>query len=103
MRIGDSINTFLKAAIAVGCIYALWTWQFDESKNGDNSAYAESACVDEINASFAVNVVNVYAVEKTARGFVVRASATLPKGTPAKIYCVTNEFGRVEDVRLLER
>jgi hypothetical protein len=103
MRIGDSINTFLTAAIAVGCIYALWTWQFDESKNGDNSEYAESACVDEINASFAVNAVNVYAVEETARGFVVRASVTMSKGTSARIYCVTNEFGRVEDVRVLER
>ena len=103
MRIGDSINTFLTAAIAVGCIYALWTWQFDESENGNNSAYAESACVDEIGARFAATVVNVYAVEETARGFVVRASATLSKGTSARIYCVTNEFGRVEDVRLLER
>ena len=103
MRISDSINTFLTAAIAVGCVYALWTWQFDESKNGDNSAYAESACVDEINASFAVNAVNVYAVEETARGFVVRASVMMSKGTNAKIYCVTNEFGRVEDVRVLER
>ncbi len=103
MRIADSINTFLTAAIAVGCIYALWIWQFDESKNGDNSAYAESACVDEIDARFAATVVNVYEVEETARGFVVRASATMPNGKSARIYCVTNEFGRVEDVRTLER
>ncbi len=103
MRIGDSINTILKAAILVGLIYALWTWQFDESKNDDNSAYAESACVDEIDDRFAATVVNVYVVEETAKGFVVRASVTLPKGSSAKVYCVTNEFGRVEDVRILER
>ena len=103
MKIGDSINTLLMAAIAIGCLYALWTWQFDDSPNDDNRDYAESACVDEIDGRFAATVVNVYAVEKNANGFVVRASITLPKGSSAKVYCVTNEFGRVEDVRLLER
>ena len=103
MRIGDSINTLLTGAIAVGCIYALWTWQFDESPNDENKGYAERNCIDEIDGRFAATVVNVYAVEETARGFVVRASITLPKGNSARVYCVTNEFGRVEDVRLLER
>ena len=103
MRIADSINTFLKGAIAIGCFYALWTWQFKDSQNDDNSAYAESACIDEINNRLDATSVNVFAVEKTANGYVVRASATMPKGSRAKIYCVANEFGRVEDVRILER
>ena len=103
MKIGDSINTLLMAAIAIGCLYALWTWEFDDSPNDDNRDYAGSSCVDEIDSRFAATVVNVYAVEKKANGFVVRASITLPKGSSARVYCVTNEFGRVEDVRILER
>ena len=103
MKIADSINTILKAAIAVGCIYAVWTWQFSDSQNDDNSAYAQSACIDEIDSRLDATSVNVYAVEKTANGYVVRASATMPKGTRAKIYCVTSEYGRVEDVRIFEQ
>lgn len=103
MKIADSINTILKAAIAIGCIYAVWTWQFNDSKNGDNSAYARSACIDEINNRLDATSVNVFAVEETANGYVVRASATMPKGSRAKIYCVTSAYGRVEDVRILEQ
>jgi len=103
MSISDSIGSVLKAAILVGFIYVLWTWQFDDSQKDDNSSYAESACVDEIDDRFAATTVKVYDVEETAKGFVVRASVKLPKGTSGKVYCVTNEFGRVKDVRLIER
>ena len=103
MRIADSINTFLKGAIAIGCFYALWTWQFNDSPSDDNRDYAESNCIDEINNRLDGTSVNVFAVEKTANGYVVRASATMPRGSRAKIYCVTSRYGRVEDVRILER
>ena len=103
MKIAESINTILKAAIAIGCIYAVWTCQFNDSQNDDNSAYAQSACVDEINNRLDATSVNVFAVEETANGYVVRASATMPKGSRAKIYCVTSAYGRVEDVRILEQ
>ncbi len=59
--------------------------------------------MDEIDARFDAQSANVYAVDETNRGFVVRASITVRRDTPVKVYCLTNEHGRVEEVRVEER
>ena len=97
------VGSIVKLAIIGACIYAVVNWKFGNSTGGGNRSYAESACIDEINASLSTQSANVYAVTQSDKGFVVRASVMLSNGTPAKFICLTNEFGRVEDVRIEER
>ncbi len=103
MKIGASIGSLLKVVIVCGAIYAFVKWEFNGAQDDDNSAYAEQACADAIKGRFDTPSVNVYAVNESDSGYVVRASITLPKGTPAKVYCLTNEFGGVEEIRIKER
>ena len=103
MNIGGTIGNFLKAVIVLGLIYMFARWQFDKSPDDNNSDYVKQACIDGINDRFDVTSVTAYGVNKTQKGFVVRASITLAKGTPAKVYCLTNEHGGVEEIRIEER
>lgn len=103
MKIAASIGSLLKLAILCGAIYALVTWKFNGPENTGNSAYAEQACADAIGGRFDTSPVNVYAVSKSDKGYVVRASITLPNGNLAKAYCLTNEFGGVEEIAINER
>ena len=103
MKIAASIGSLLKLAILCGAIYALVIWKFNGPENTGNSAYAEQACADAIGGRFDASPVNVYAVSKSDKGYVVRASITLPNGNPAKVYCLTNKFGGVEEIRINER
>ena len=97
------LGSIVKLAVLCAVIYAVVTWQFNDSDDPGNRSYAESACIDEINARFSIQSANIYAVSENDKGFIVRASVILSTGTPAKIICLTNEFGRVEDVRIEER
>ena len=103
MKIAASIGSLLKLAILCGAIYALVIWKFNGPENTGNSAYAEQACADAIGGRFDTSSVSVYAISKSDKGYVVRASITLPNGNPAKVYCLTNEFGGVEEIRINER
>ena len=103
MNTGGSIGNILKAVIVLALIYMFAKWHFDKPQDGNNTDYVEQACVDEISDRFDVTSVTAYAVNKTHNGFVVRASITLAKGSPAKVYCLTNEHGGVEEIRIEER
>jgi hypothetical protein len=69
----------------------------------DAVAFARSACADAIRVRYSARSVKPYEVEKSNRGYVVRAAATLPRGNVAKISCLANEFGGVEDFEIDER
>ena len=103
MNIGASIGSLLKIAIVCGCIYAFVKWGPIGSQDGGNSAFAEQACADAINSRFDKPSVRVNSVRKSDKGYVVRASITLPRGAPAMVFCLTNEYGGVEDIRVNER
>ena len=103
MKIVASIGSLLKLAILCGAIYALVIWKINGPENTGNSAYAEQACADAIGGRFDTSSVNVYAVSKSNEGFVVRASIMLTNGNQAKVFCLTNEFGGVEEIRINER
>jgi len=103
MNIAKSFGNLLTAAIAIGCIYAFLNWESINPAADDIGDYAKRACADEIASRFDSQSANVYAVDKTNRGYVVRASMTLTRGTAVKVTCLTNEHGRVEEVRVDER
>ena len=103
MKIGQTIGSIVKGAILVGCIYWVINWQSGGSQDDESSAFAEQSCIDAIRNRYDVSTVRAYSVSETNNGYVVRASVTLPRGTPAKVYCVTNEYGRAIDIGIQEQ
>ena len=103
MNIGASIGNAIKVALVLGCIYALVTWEFLETQDDDVKSFAEKACIDAIEDRFDTSTVRVYAVNDSNNGYVVRATVTLAKGNTAKVYCLTNTHGGVEEITIEER
>ena len=103
MTVSASIGSLIKLAVLGAFIYAVVKWDFNKSQDDDNSAYAEQVCADAIRDRFNTRSVNVYRVSDADQGFVVRASITTRNGSPAKVYCLTNTHGGVEEIRIVER
>jgi hypothetical protein len=103
MTVSASIGNLIKIAVLGAFIYAVVKWDFNKSQDDDNSAYAERVCADAIRDRFDTRSVNVYRVSDADQGFVVRASITTRNGSPAKVYCLTNTYGGVEEIRIVER
>ena len=103
MKIGAGIGSMLKFAIVCGCIYAFVKWGPMGSQDGGNSEFAKQACADAINSRFDKPSVRINSVSKSDKGYVVRASITLRRDAPAMVFCLTNEYGGVEEIRVNER
>ena len=103
MSIGKNIGTVLKIVLLIGCIYVFVKWDSIKPQDDNDGDYAKQSCIDEIGDRYAASAVSVYAVKKTENGYVVRASVTLARGPRAKVYCLTNEHGRVEDIIVEEQ
>jgi len=95
--------TALKVAFVCGCIYALLKWDIISLPNNESTAFAEQACADAIDERFDASSVSVYSINESHKGYVARASITLARGNTARVYCLTNEFGGVEEIRIEER
>ena len=102
MKKGNAIGNLLKAAVVIAGIYAFFNWDSIRPQQDELSIDAEQACVSEIRSRYATKSLKAYSVKKTSTGYVVRASATLPRGNAVKVYCLTNEHGGVEDIRIEE-
>ena len=94
------IRGIVGLAIICTFVYVFVNWQSDNSEVRGNRDYAESSCLDEIDGRFSTESARVYKTVESDKGYVVRASVTFTNGKVAKIICLTNEFGRVEDVRI---
>ena len=66
-------------------------------------AFAESACIQAAESRFDVSGTRAYRFDQNSSGYIVRLSATLDKGGPAKITCLTNKQGGVREVRISEQ
>ncbi len=95
-------GNLLKVAIVIACIYAFLNWDTIKPQQDEVSIHAEQTCVSEIRSRYSTTSLKSYSVRKTSSGYVVRASATLPRGNAVKVYCLTNEHGGVEDIRIEE-
>ena len=103
MTVSESIGNLIKIAVVGAGIYAFMNWEFNGSLDNGNSAQAEQVCVDAIRGRFNTRGVNVYRVSESGQGFVVRASITTSNGRQAKVYCLTNSYGGVDELRIVER
>lgn len=97
------MGTVLKVAFVCGCIYALLKWDIISLPNNESTEFAEQACADAIDDRFDASSVSIYSITESAKGYVARASITLARGNTAKVYCLTNEHGGVEEIRIEER
>ena len=103
MKIGETIGDVVKAALLFGLIYAALKWQGVSLLDDDIKDFAEKACITEIGHRFNVSTIRAYAVNENSNGYVVRASVTLARGTPAKVICLTNAHGGVREITIDER
>lgn len=103
MKIGRSIGSVLKAVLLCVCIYGLVKWDVIKTQDGEVRDFAEKACIDEIGDRFDASAVRTYSVDETNNGYVVRTSVTLARGAVAKVYCLTNAHGGIEDMTIEER
>lgn len=94
-------NLFLLALIA-GVVWFAATRGLGLTGGGSDARLAESACTAAISARFDGQPVKPYAVDANARGYVVRASVTVRGKQPAKVYCIANDHGGVEELRVVE-
>ena len=102
MNIGAAIGNLFKVALVLGGVYVFVNWEFTETRDDDVRDFAEKACIDEIENRFDTSTVRVYAVNENNNGYVVRATVTLARGNTAKVYCLTNTNGGVEDITIEE-
>ena len=103
MTVSAIIGNIGKIAVLGAGIYAFMNWDFNGSQDNDNSAHAEQVCTDAIKSRFNTRSANVYRVSDSGQGFVVRASITLSNGRQAKVYCLTNSYGGVDELRIVEQ
>jgi hypothetical protein len=103
MSITKSISNLVVAVIVVGGAYTFLNRESSQPGGGDLAEYAKRSCVDEIVSRYDTQSANAYRVDKNSKGFVVRASMTLTRGTPVKVICLANENGRVEEITIDER
>ena len=89
------------AAVAAGG-YALLNWESLNPATDESVAFAKRACTDSIERRYSARSVRPYKVEKSPTGYVVRASATLPRGASARVSCLANDHGGVEDLEILQ-
>ena len=85
-------------ALIAATAYYLWNWQFAASEDDEAAGYAERSCVDAARSRFDTTGVKVNSVRPNATGYVVRASMTLARGDVARVTCLTNSNGNVEDI-----
>ena len=83
--------------------YTAWNWQFGAAGGDESERFAEQSCIDSVRNRFDTSGVRVNSVRANEKGYVVRASMTLARGGIAKVTCLTNENGTVEDVFVEER
>jgi len=103
MIAGKLIGNVLKAALVCACVYGIMNWESIRSEDDETGDFAKKSCVDEIGDRYDVSRVRAYEVNENINGYVVRASVTLARGTPAKVICLTNAHGGVREITIDER
>lgn len=103
MKAGSTVGNLVALAVVGVGIYAFLNWDSVRPQGDENSSYAERVCVAEISSRYSDTAVNPYSIKKTRKGYVVRASITLPNGKRIKAYCLTNDHGGVEEIRIEEQ
>ena len=103
MRIQTALGHIFKAAVLVAGFYAVLNWETITSSKNDAKSFAERACITGISDRYKVSGVKPYSIKENSNGFVVRASINLPNGSAAKVFCLTNSHGGVQEITIEQR
>lgn len=103
MKISGIFDKALKLSLIVAAVYLFMNWQSLAPSTDDVAEFAEQACIDAITRKYETTRVSAYSTDTNSKGYVVKASATMAKGGNAKVSCVTNALGGVEDLLIEER
>ena len=103
MRVRQVIDNLLKIAVFAACVYAFVKWQGIGPQSSEATDFAERACTDAAGSRYNVSNIKPVSVKSSNDGFVVRASVTTRKGTPAMVICLTNAHGGVTDIMIDSR
>jgi hypothetical protein len=99
----QALGNLVKLALLCGGAYLAYNWYSDTSGTNEVAEFAKGACLDATKRRMDVSSARVYDVIESNRGFVVRITATLTRGKPVKVACVTNMHGGVTDLDIDER
>lgn len=103
MRIRQIFGSLTKAMIFAACIYGFAKWQSLESGTSEVTSFASKACVDESLDRYDLSNARPYKIDQNSSGYVVRVSATTSRGKPAKVVCLANSHGGINEVLIDER
>ena len=103
MRIGRFTGSLFKAILLVACVIGVVNWQSNEPDESDVTDFATKACVDEIDGRYNVSNAKAYDIDRNSTGYVVRVSVTPPRGSPAKVICLTNAHGGIREIIVDDR
>ena len=73
MRLRDTFGNLLKAALLCACVYAVVKWGPIAPQEDEVNRFAEKACIDEIRNRYDASTVNVYKINESSNGYVIRA------------------------------
>lgn len=102
MSAASKIRDFVMIAAAIGVMYLATQWYQGSAGSDDAGAMAEANCLRDVRNRLNAQSVRVNAVNANRRGYVVRASATDDRGESARVRCLTNDQGWVEDIEVIE-
>jgi hypothetical protein len=103
LKIRRLTGSLLNLAIIGACAYGLVKWQSSAPEAGEVTSFAASACVDAARSRYDLSDARHYKTSQNSSGFVVRVSATTSRGKPAKIICLVNTHGGVNEISIDER
>jgi hypothetical protein len=85
------------------CVYGFMKWQSLDSASSDVTSFATDACVDAASARYDISNPKPYKTATNSTGYVVRVSVTTASGKPAKVICLANAHGGINEVTIDER
>lgn len=85
------------------CVYGFMKWQSVDSASSEVTNFATDACVDAASARYDISDPKPYKTVPNSTGYVVRVSVTTARGNPAKVICLANAHGGINEVTIDDR
>ena len=103
MKVRQFTGSLLKGLMLGACIYGFMKWQSLGSASSDVTSFATDACVEEASTRYNISNPRPYRTASNSKGYVVRVSVTTASGKPAKVVCLANAHGGINDITIDER
>ena len=85
------------------CVYGFMKWQSIDATSNNVTNFATDACVDAASTRYNISNPKPYKTATNSTGYTVRVSVTTATGKPAKVVCLANAHGGINDITIDER